>query len=221
MAYRSLTRLALLGAAGLMASIGGSASAAYLFWMPPSFAGEAVHGDEPGLGQTLPDATKKEQRAALIWNMRAALNVAALQCQFSPALMAVRNYNDLLRQHGGELTDSYTAISGYFKRTGGKNWQTLLDQFTTRTYNGFSTMHAQIGFCETTASVSREAIGRRKGELYLTAEARSREIRNSLIPASDGLFYYRPVVTVGRTLPLSPDCWDKKNRLREKCDTSA
>jgi hypothetical protein len=44
----------------------------------------------------MPGATPDEIRAHLLWNMRSGLNVAALQCQFSPPLMTVRNYNSLL-----------------------------------------------------------------------------------------------------------------------------
>ena len=38
-------------------------------------------------------------RAALVWNLRAALNVAALQCQFAPTLLTVDNYNAMLNDH--------------------------------------------------------------------------------------------------------------------------
>jgi len=203
-------------------SIGAAAPAsAALFWLPPDFSGAPVTGGEPGIGIAMPGATDKELQAHLIWNMRAGLNVAALQCQFSPSLLSVRNYNDLLRQHSAELTAAYTAISGYFKRTGGKTWQTLLDQYTTRTYNGFSTLHAQLGFCETAGSIGREALDRPKGSLYLTARARMREFRNSLVPSGDRLFG-RVTLLGDRPLPpLNEECWDKKNVLRKKCWTMA
>jgi hypothetical protein len=203
-------------------TIGAAAPAsATLFWMPPDFSGAPVTGGEPGIGLAMPGATDKELQAHLIWNMRAGLNVAALQCQFSPSLLSVRNYNDLLRQHSAELTAAYSTIAAYFKRTGGKTWQTLLDQYTTRTYNGFSTLHAQLGFCETAGSIGREALDRPKGSLYLTARGRMREFRNSLVPSGDRLFG-RVTLLSARTLPpLNEECWDKKNVLRKKCWTMA
>ena len=160
------------GFAAFVAMCGSSvspASAAALFWIPPDFSGAPVSGAEPGIGLAMPGATAAELTAHLIWNMRAGLNVAALQCQFSPALLSVRNYNDLLRQHSAELTSAYSAIGGYFKRTGGKTWQTKFDQYTTRTYNGFSTLKAQLGFCETAGRIGREALTQPKGSLHLTA----------------------------------------------------
>ncbi len=38
--------------------------------------------------------TPSETDANAVWSTRAALNIAALQCQFSPYLATVRNYND-------------------------------------------------------------------------------------------------------------------------------
>ena len=203
---------------GVLAATGGAMSAqatsAYLFWMPPDFHGEPVRGDEPGIGLPLPGATSAEIRAHLIWNLRAGLNVAALQCQFSPVLMTVRNYNDVLTHHSAELASAYTTLTAYFRRTGGKTWQNLQDQYTTRTYNGFSTLRAQLGFCETAASIGREVLGRRKGELYMTAENRMREFRNSLVPIGDRLDYLRMTIAPQQIAPLAAACWDKKGRFR-------
>ena len=211
-------------ALSLAATASAQAKAAYLFWIPPNFAGDPVKGSEPGLGLPIPGATEKEVQAHLLWNMRAGLNVAALQCQFSPPLRTVRNYNEVLLQHGAELNAAYTTISGYFKRTAGKTWQTALDQYTTRTYNGFSTLYAQLGFCETAASIGRDALDRRKGDLYLTAQTRMREFRNSLVPAGDRMFSNKatPILAIDLVLPsLDPKCWDKKDQLRKRCGGDA
>src|SRR3546814_10219941 len=53
---------------------------------PYSTLFRSVEGNEPNLGFALPGATQSEYRAALLWSMRAGLNVAALQCQFEPTL---------------------------------------------------------------------------------------------------------------------------------------
>lgn len=218
MAYRSLRLFGLLPALALTGGIMAEPARAYLYWTQPNFAGEPVRGDEPGLGLPMPGATPAEIRAHLMWNMRSGLNVAALQCQFSPPLMTVRNYNSLIGQHAKELTEAYKALNGYFKRTGGKTWQVALDQYTTRTYNGFSTMHAQLSFCDTAASIGREALSRRKGELYLTAETRMREFRNSLTPTTDMALVPRPLAAIRILPPIdNPKCWDRKGFLKKKC----
>jgi hypothetical protein len=71
-----------------------------------------VTGEEPGMtGPALPDATAPELRAALVWNLRAALNVAALQCQFEPTLMTLGNYNAFLKDHESNCVTSPMARS--------------------------------------------------------------------------------------------------------------
>jgi hypothetical protein len=132
-------------------------------------------------------------------------------------LRTVPNYNSMLSQHGKELTAAYTVLSGYFKRVSAKTWQKDLDQYTTRTYNGFSTMHAQLSFCDTAASIGREVLERPRGELWKTAESRMREFRNSLVPIGDPALAVRPLAAVRILPPLDPKCWDRKDLLKQKC----
>lgn len=207
--------------AGLSVIGAASPASAYLFWFTPNFAGAPVRGDEPGIGLPMPQATPAELQAHLLWNMRAGLNVAALQCQFSPMLQTVANYNDLLSKNAAELNSAYQTLNGYFKRTGGKTWNGKFDQYTTKTYNGFSTMHAQLGFCETASAIGREARKLGRGGLGKLATARMQEFRNSLIPVGDMLFSRRPIYTYVVTPPLNDDCWTKKGgMLKARCVAS-
>lgn len=198
--------------AGAVAIAATAPAEAYLFWTQPKLQGLPVNGDEPGIAAPLIGAQPIEVKANLLWAMRAGLNVAALQCQFAPGLRVVDNYNALLNQHKLELQKAYTSLSAYFKRTGGKTWQTKLDQYTTRTYNGFSTLHAQLTFCETAAAIGYEAQGTPLGKLTALAVNRMREFRNSLIPVSDAGLYTgaTPLADAG----LAPlNCTDKKGRV--------
>lgn len=197
--------------------IGSSPASAYLFWFQPKFAAEPSKGDEPGIGLPLPKATPAELRAHLLWNMRAGLNVAALQCQFSPILMTVPNYNDLLSKNADEFNTAYKALNAYFKRTSPKTWQTAFDQYTTKTYNGFSTMHAQLGFCETASSIGREARTLGRGNFTTLAASRLRELRNSLVPAGDTLMSRKPLYIPVPTPSLADDCWNKNGSLKARC----
>lgn len=201
-----------VAAAALIAVSVAEPASAYLFWRSPQLQGEPVTGAEPGLLVPLPDATPKEISANLLWGMRAGLNVAALQCQFAPALLTVGNYNNLLKNHSAELQDAYNTLTAYFKRQagggpapkgkskgkarkaaparGGISWSTALDQYSTRTYNGFSTFHGQLEFCETASAIGREALSTPRGGLLNLATTRMREFRNSLSPAGDMVFAY-------------------------------
>jgi hypothetical protein len=124
------------------------------------FRGTTVRGDEAGLGVDLPDATDAELTAGLVWSLRAALNIAALQCQFEPTLLTVPQYNMVMRDHAAELKSTYDTLTKYFARKNKvpRAGQTALDQFGTRVYGSFSTAGAQYGFCQTASNVGRAAM---------------------------------------------------------------
>ena len=198
-------------ASGALVLTAAAPADAYLFWAQPKLGGAPVNGDEPGIAAPMIGAKPDEMKANLLWAMRAGLNVAALQCQFAPQLRTVGNYNALLNQHKAELQNAYASISAYFKRTGGKTWQTKLDQYTTRTYNGFSTLHAQLTFCETAATIGYEAQGTPLGKLTTLAVNRMREFRNSLIPVSDtGLYMGMAPIADVNAVPAG--CLNKKGK---------
>jgi hypothetical protein len=205
--YRSLGLIALGAAAASFAA----PAQAYLFWSRPALAGTPAAGGETGITLPMPGAQPKELEANLVWTLRAGLNVAALQCQFAPTLRTVENYNNMLRQHSAELQATYATLTAYFKRTGGKAWQNALDQYTTRTYNSFSTLQAQLIFCETAASIGQQTLDETRGHLGEVAVARMREFRNSLIPAGDRAFAMR---NSGMALaPISdPRCYNKRGK---------
>lgn len=195
------------------------AAPAQIFLKAPSFAGSPVDGSEPGISLPLPGATPAEYRAALLWNLRAGLNVAALQCQNSRFLDAVGNYNAMLDNHSAELRPAYDTLVGYFKRTvPGSAGLKAFDGYNTRTYNGFSTLHAQQGFCHTAASIGRDVRFAPRGGVAAIAAARMREFRNSLIASGDQFLATR---TFRESLPVisrfAPDCYDKNGQVKRRC----
>jgi hypothetical protein len=200
------------------------AAGAQLFVNDPGFQKGPIEGSDPIVGLPIPGATPAEYRAHLLWNMRAGLNVAALQCQFSPYLRSVDNYNGILAHHSKELADAYSTMNNYFKRVQGSapKGQKAFDDYTTITYNNWSTLQAQLGFCQTASDIAKEALLRPKGQLYQTAQARMREFRSSLVPAYDRLLIYNPYNIRQPELPvLDPTCFDKKDRLRKRCGGTA
>lgn len=209
------------GCAAVAAAAGLSAPAgAQFYFKSRDMAGERVRGDEPGIGQPMPDATPAELRAALVWNMRAALNVAALQCQFEPTLLTVDQYNSILRDHNAELKSSFDTVGKYFARVNKTKaaGQAALDQFGTRTYSSFTAVAGQLGFCRTAHSIGRDAIFAKRGTFGDLAEERMRELRNSLEPSGEQQFQrYLPRETAMQPTPrLDAICWNKKGEWQEK-----
>ncbi len=125
--------------------------------------------------------TPAEAAANAVWNVRAGLNVAALQCQFSGYLKTVNNYNDFLKHHGEELVRAQQAMLGYFRRLDGARATTSFDQYTTRTYNSYSTLDAQYAFCDAAGRVGRLALALPKGKLTGMALTLLPQVRQSLM----------------------------------------
>ena len=135
----------------------------------------------PASPTVLPGLNSKEELADKVWTLRAGLNVAALQCQFSPFLATVPTYNALLRQHSDELADSFKTMTGYFVRSKGpKVGQRAFDTYATRTNQSWATFDAQYSFCNAAAMVGRRALAVPKGKFGEFAEAELANMRTSL-----------------------------------------
>jgi hypothetical protein len=184
---RSWTKTVRSGACAALAAVAAvQPASAQLFLNEPDFRRGPIEGSDPLVGVAIPGATPAEHRASLLWNLRSGLNVAALQCQFAPYLRAVPNYNAFLAHHAGELAVAYTALNGYFRRVHGPTQgPRRFDDYSTQTYNNFSTLQAQLGFCQTATNITKEALARPKGALYELATQRMRELRNSLVAVAD------------------------------------
>lgn len=193
-------------------------TAAQYYYQAPDISAPPVTGVEPQLGLGLPGASAEEMRAGLVWHLRVAMNVAALQCDFEPSLLTVSNYNATLAHHKAELADSFARLGSYFRRTAGNAaaGQRALDMYNTRIYSSYSTVHAQREFCHAMGKAGRDAIFAPRGGLTAVAQLYLGQIRRSLSPAGDQ-YFTNPAYGYRATLPsFGKKCW-KKDRLRDPC----
>ena len=220
MRTRNGPRAALLAAMAAVGLAFPQAATAQLFLTQPDLKAGPIDPSDPLVGIPIPGATPAEYRASLLWNFRAGLNVAALQCQFSPFLRTVQNYNGILVHHSEELATAYSTLNNYFKRINGPaKGNTAFDAYSTMTYNGFSTLQAQLGFCQTASNIAKAALAAPKGHLVDVAMQRMRELRNSLVPAVDpSSAPNNPYAVPLPPIPSMLDqCWDKKDQLKPEC----
>jgi hypothetical protein len=133
--------------------------------------------------------TPAETEANAIWNIRAALNVAALQCQYSKYLATTPNYNAFLKHHADEMAKAQAVLMAHFKRYDGAKATAAFDSYLTKTYNSYSTLDAQYQFCEAAGIVGRQVLAIPKGQLGAEAVRRAPEIRASFaqMPLSPAL----------------------------------
>ena len=207
-------RCVLLLSAGFFAP---SPANAQLFWLAPDFTGAPLAGYEAGMGVPLPGATPAEERAAIAWNLRSGLNVAALQCT-EPTLRILENYNALLSDHNVELAQVFKTLSGYFKRTNkvARVGERALDTFGTKTYSGFSAVSAIRGFCTASAQIGRAAVFTPKGKFTEFAANNLRTLRNSLVFKGEQQFRVITPTLRFRYPNLDERCW-KKNVYNQAC----
>ncbi|CAM5320830.1 hypothetical protein [Sphingobium scionense] len=193
-------------------------AAAQFFWSPPDMSAPALTDEAAATALGLPGATADEIKAGLTWNLRAAINVAALQCQFEPTLLSVSNYNAMIAHHDAELDAAQATLLGYFQRTKGKGkpGQSASDMYNTRIYSGYSTVQAQRGFCQAAAAVGRQAIFADRGQLNVVARQGLASIKKSLVHAGEQ-YYGDPGWNYQLALPsLDAKCW-KKGVLLPEC----
>lgn len=208
-----------LVAAAILAGVAASPASAQFFFKSHDMTGQPVTGAEPGILPPMPGATPAELDAALVWSLRSALNVAALQCQFEPTLLTVSNYNAIIRDHDAEFDAAQKTLGAYFTRVNKTKaaGQSAFDRFNTRVSSDFSTVSAQHPFCQTAGAVGQAVLFAPRGGVVAIARARMRELRNSLVPWGEQYFPGTVTINVTPRVPRLDDiCWTKKDQWNAK-----
>lgn len=199
--------------------IGAVPAQAQVFWQPPASSGLPLVGYEPGMGPPLLGATPAEQNAAIIWNMRSGLNAAALQCEFSPTLRTLANYNTIIYNHRAELAAAYSVLGGYFKRVSKtpKAGQAALDKFGGQVYSSFSAVTAQFNFCSVSAQVGKRGVFTPRNQFVTFATENLRTLRSGLKFEGEQQFRFAKLTREGFRYPsFASKCW-KRNVYDSGC----
>ncbi|MFV0645431.1 MAG: hypothetical protein ACK5NN_13200 [Sphingomonadaceae bacterium] len=120
-----------------------------------------------GIRQTININLTPNQR---IWNMRSALNVAALNCSEPEFAMLVPNYRSFLEKNKKSLKRTYSDLDKEFRARYGDTYKRQHDTYVTQVYNYFSLPPAKHSFCQAALEVSNEALLMPEGEIQNFAE---------------------------------------------------
>lgn len=93
----------------------------------------------------------------LVWNLRAALNVAALNCREATYLEITRNYGVYLKAQAKPLAAANKAGDAAYKAQFGKDGIAQRETYLTAVYNFFAYPPTLPRFCQAALEVSREA----------------------------------------------------------------
>ncbi len=129
--------------------------------MPLPPGGAAVSTKLPAYGTDGVRITPNRglSRDEAIWNFRAAINVAALNCQGAVWSTIAQNYNRMIVVHKAQLTRTNSAVdTEYRKRFPGQNALRVRDTRTTELYNYFALPPVREAFCNMSLAKSNEAL---------------------------------------------------------------
>lgn len=103
------------------------------------------------------------------WNLRIALNVAAIGCRHVGSLQLVADYNNIIARHGGLIRSAEGAV---IARTG----VAARDKTSTKLFNYFAQPPAQKQFCPAAGSVAQRVSGMSANEIVEKAPAMLAEL---------------------------------------------
>ena len=126
--------------------------------IPPDRAVERMNiplSDLAGVRQTVNTQLTANQA---LWNLRSALNVAALNCPQPQRETALTNYSTFLTRHAKRLAAANTAVGRDFeKRFGRQGARPAQDRYMTSVYNYFALPPTLARFCDAAVAVGTEA----------------------------------------------------------------
>jgi len=121
--------------------------------------GAAAHVTIPPIG---PDGVRHtvlvdSADAQLVWNLRSAYNVAALNCVGPRFGVIADRYRAFLKTHAKALAQANAGVDGNFRAKYGKGFVANRETYMTQVYNYFSFPPTLPNFCESALAMSQES----------------------------------------------------------------
>jgi hypothetical protein len=107
--------------------------------------------------------------AQTVWNLRSALNVAALNCLRPGDEPILTAYSDMLKSFARPLSATNRALDSEFRQKYGASYHAVRDQYMTQVYNYFALPPVMSGLCDTALAVSNEYLAAKPEDIDLFA----------------------------------------------------
>lgn len=108
--------------------------------------------------------------AQMMWNLRSAYNVAALNCTGPRHTEILPLYKGFLKTHAKALTTANKTVDSEFKAKFGPRFVAPREQYMTAVYNHFALPATMGEFCDATLAVARDAATVKPAEFSAFAE---------------------------------------------------
>lgn len=110
------------------------------------------------------------------WNLKIALNVAAIGCRGPGSLELIADYNRIIGRHTPMIRSAEAAVIARLGRETRTNGISARDRVSTKLFNYFAQPPAQKQFCRIAGSIARQASGMEAAMLLSAAPAMLAEI---------------------------------------------
>jgi hypothetical protein len=152
---------------------------------PPDGASLGIYlppADASGLRQSV---NRNISPTQMLWNLRSAYNVAALNCNSPVHAAILPRYKVFLTTHSKALVAANKKVDAEFKGKYGAKFIAPREQYMTSVYNHFALPPTLPNFCDAVMAVSKD------GELVKSAELEAFAIRS--LPSIEVVFddFYR------------------------------
>lgn len=111
--------------------------------------------DAFGIRETINTNISAEQR---LWNLRSALNVAALNCNAPAYVDLVSNYTQFLERYESALRQANLDVAQQFEARYGREGRAVQDSYMTSVYNYYALPPVQRQFCDAALAQSHAAL---------------------------------------------------------------
>lgn len=125
------------------------------------------------------------------WNLRIALNVAAIGCRHPGSLQLVADYNGVIARHGGLIRSAETAVIARLGRATGTNGIAARDRTSTKLFNYFAQPPAQKQFCRVAGSIAQQMHGMDSAAAMTMAPAMLAQIDQPFVDFYDAYARYQ------------------------------
>ncbi|WP_423143020.1 hypothetical protein ACOYW6_06645 [Parablastomonas sp. CN1-191] len=93
-----------------------------------------------------------------LWNLRAAYNVAALNCLRPEHADILVGYKNFLKVHAKGLAAANRAVDGEFKAKYGQRWIPPREAYMTQVYNFYASPPTLGGFCDASLALAHDSM---------------------------------------------------------------
>jgi hypothetical protein len=107
--------------------------------------------------------------AQIVWNLRSAYNVAALNCHLPQHAAILDGYRAFLRTNARTLTALNRQVDSEFRAKYGSRYIPLRETYMTEVYNHFAFPPTLTNFCDAVLAISRDAATVKSADLQTFA----------------------------------------------------